>query len=151
MGEMVGDAKCSSNHRGNAAPCPDLAPEAIGFGTLLQQRREVGALLVGQPGRGTRGWSMAKRFHSAAGAFHPLTDGAFADAEGLGDLALGPALLFEVPGLEPSGFSPVVGCRAHAWEYSTDTSRALDFYTRVSRRTWQVKLGWRVSICQFGL
>jgi hypothetical protein len=76
---------------------------------------------------------MAKRFHSAAGAFHPLTDGSFADAEGLGDLALGPALLFEVPGLEPSGFSPVVGCRAHAWEYSTATSRALDFYTRVSR------------------
>ena len=78
---------------------------------------------------------MAKRFHSAAGAFHPLTDGSFADAEGLGDLALGPALLFEVPGLEPSGFSPVVGCRVHAWEYSTDTSRALDFYTRVSNST----------------
>ncbi len=127
MGEMVRDAKREADHRGDAAPCPELAPEAIGFGALLQQRREVGALLVGQPGRGTRGWSMAKRFHSAAGAFHPLTDGSFADAEGLGDLALGPALLFEVPGLEPSGFSPVVGCRVHAWEYSTDPSRALDF------------------------
>jgi hypothetical protein len=76
---------------------------------------------------------MAKRFRaSVAGAFHPLTDGSFADAKGLGDLALGPALLFEMPGLEPSGFSPVVGCRVHAWEYSTDPSRALDFYTRVS-------------------
>jgi hypothetical protein len=77
---------------------------------------------------------MAKRFRaSVAGACHPLTDGSFADAKGLGDLALGPALLFEMPGLEPSGFSPVVGWRVHAWEYSTDPSRALDFYTRVSR------------------
>jgi hypothetical protein len=77
---------------------------------------------------------MAKRFRaSVAGACHPLTDGAFTDAEGLGNLPLGPALLFEVPGLEPSGFSPVVGCRVHAWEYSTDPSRALDFYTRVSK------------------
>jgi hypothetical protein len=99
-----------------------------------QQRREVGALLVGQPARGTRWWPMAKRFRaSVASAFHPLTHGSFADAEGLGALALGPALLFEVPGLEPSSFSPVVGCIVHAWEDSTDTSRALDFYTRVSR------------------
>jgi hypothetical protein len=76
---------------------------------------------------------MAKRCRaSVAGAFHPLTDGSFADPEGLGDLALGPALLFEMSGLEPSGFSPVIGCRVHAWEYSTDPSRAVDFYTRVS-------------------
>jgi len=78
---------------------------------------------------------MAKRFRaSVAGACHPLTDGSFADAKGLGNLALGPALLFEMPGLEPSGFSPVVGCRVHAWEYSTDPSRALDLYTRLSNR-----------------
>jgi hypothetical protein len=77
---------------------------------------------------------MAKRFRaSVTSAFHPLTDSSFADAEGLGDLALGPALLFEMPGLESSGFSPVIGCRVHVWEYSTDPSRALDLYTRVSR------------------
>ena len=77
---------------------------------------------------------MAKRLcSSVASAFHPLTDGSFADAEGFGDLALGPALLFERPGLEPSGFSPVAGWLVHAWEYSTDTSGTLDFYTRVSR------------------
>jgi hypothetical protein len=114
---MVRDVTREADHRGDAAPCPELAPEAIGFGTLLQQRREVGAWLGGQPGRGPRWWPMAKRFRaSVAGACHPLTDGAFADAEGLGDLALGPALLFETPGSEPSGFSPVVGCRVHAWE-----------------------------------
>jgi hypothetical protein len=54
MGEMVRDATREADHRGDAAPCPELAPEAIGFGALLQQRREVGAWLVGQPGRGTR-------------------------------------------------------------------------------------------------
>src|SRR5688500_14401879 len=76
-----------ADHRGDAAPCPERAPEAIGFGALLQQRRKVGALLVGQPGRGTRWWPMAKRFRaSVAGAFHPLTDGSFADAEGLGGI-----------------------------------------------------------------
>ena len=138
MGEMGGDATCSAHHRGDAAACPTLAPEAIGFGAWLQPRREVGALLVGQPGRGTRGWPVAKRFRSSvAGACHPLTDGSFADAEGLGDLALGPALLFEVPGVEPSGFSPVAGCIVHAWKYSTDTSRALDCYARVSNRHYQ--------------
>jgi hypothetical protein len=134
MGWVVGDTKFETNHGGHPAACPHSAPEAIGFGALLQQRREVGALLVGQPGRGTRRWPMAKRFRSSvAGMFHPLTDGSFADAEGLGNLALGPALLLEVPGLEPSGFSPVIGGRVHAWEYSTDPSRALDFYTRVRR------------------
>ena len=54
MGEMTRDATREANHRGDAAPRPELAPEAIGFGALLQQRRVVGALLVGQPGRGTR-------------------------------------------------------------------------------------------------
>ena len=109
MGEMVRDAKREANHCGDAAPCPELAPEAIGFGALLQQRREVGALLGGQPGRGTRWRPMAKRFRSSvAGACHPLTDGSFADAEGLGDLALGPALLLKAPGLQPSGFFPIV-------------------------------------------
>jgi hypothetical protein len=116
MGEMVRDATREADHRGDAAPGPELAPEAIGFGASLQQRREVGAWLGGQPGRGTWGRPMAQRVRaSVAGAFHPLTDSPFADAEGLGDLALGPALLFEVPGLEPSGFSPVGGCRVHAW------------------------------------
>jgi hypothetical protein len=133
---MVRDAKREANHRGDAAPRPECAPEAVGFGTLLQQRREVGALGGSQPGRGTRRWPMPKRFRaSAAGACHPLTDGAFADAEGFGDPALGPTLLFEAPGSEPSGLSPIRGCRVHAQEYSTAPSRALDINARVSNLT----------------
>jgi hypothetical protein len=49
-----------------------------------------------------------------SGACHPLADGSLADAERLGDLAPGPPLLLEVPGLQPPGFFPVVGCRVHA-------------------------------------
>src|SRR5687767_9980680 len=79
-------------------------------------------------------WPMSQRVRSSiAGAFNPLTDGPFADAEPLGNLALGPALLFEVPSMEPSGFFPVVGCTVHTWEYITATSRALAFYARVSK------------------
>jgi hypothetical protein len=53
------------------------------------------------------------------GALHPLPDGACADVERFGGLALGPALLLETPGLEPSGFCPVERCRVQAWESTT--------------------------------
>lgn len=43
-----------------------------------------------------------------AATFHPLADRPFADTQGLGDLALGPALLLKAPGLQPSGFFPIV-------------------------------------------
>jgi hypothetical protein len=52
-------------------------------------------------------------------AFHPLTDRPFADAEGLGDLALGPALLLETPRLQPSRLFPVARYMVHAWESTT--------------------------------
>jgi hypothetical protein len=58
-----------------------------------------------------------------AGAFHPLTDGAFADAECCGNLALGPPPLLEAPGLAPSSFFPLGRCRVHAWESTTKALR----------------------------
>jgi uncharacterized protein (DUF433 family) len=50
------------------------------------------------------------------GAFHPLADSPFADAQCLGDLALRPALLYEVPGMQTSNFFPVCMWAVHAWE-----------------------------------
>jgi hypothetical protein len=109
-GEMGGNTPGEANHRGDAAPGPALAPEARGFGAWLSQCREVGALLGGQPGRGTRRGPLAQRLRSSvAGTCSPLADGSCAAPQGLGDLARGPALLVEVPGLEPSGCAPVVG------------------------------------------
>jgi hypothetical protein len=54
-----------------------------------------------------------------SGALQPLADRPFADTQGLGDLALGPALFLEVPGLQPACFLPVVECRVHAWKCMT--------------------------------
>jgi hypothetical protein len=52
---------------------------------------------------------MSKRLCSTgASACDPLADRPFADTQGLGDLALGPALLLKPPGLQPSGFFPIV-------------------------------------------
>jgi hypothetical protein len=52
---------------------------------------------------------MAQGLRAAfAGAPHPLADRGFADAQGLGDVALGPTVLQEFPSLETSGFFPVV-------------------------------------------
>ena len=39
----------------------------------------------------------------------PLADGPFAGAQGFRNLALGPALRPEAPGLQSSGFLPIVG------------------------------------------
>jgi hypothetical protein len=44
-----------------------------------------------------------------AGPRHPLTDGSLADAEGLGNQALRPALVLELTGLQPPGFFPSRG------------------------------------------
>jgi hypothetical protein len=48
------------------------------------------------------------------GALHRLADCPLADAHGFGGLALGPAFLLEVPGLETSNLFPFVECRVHA-------------------------------------
>jgi hypothetical protein len=53
---------------------------------------------------------------SCAGPWHPRTDGALADTQGLGDPALRPALLFEVPSLQAPSVFPIVRCRVHPEE-----------------------------------
>jgi hypothetical protein len=53
---------------------------------------------------------MAQGLQTAmAGPRHPVADGALADAEGFGDLARRPALVLELPGLQPPGFFPMRG------------------------------------------
>jgi hypothetical protein len=70
---------------------------------------------MGQQARGAGRRTVAQSIGAfLVGALHPLTDGAFADVERFGDLTLGPALLLETLGLEPSGFFPVGRCRVHA-------------------------------------
>ncbi len=115
MPGMVGNPIFELNHRGNPPPGPELAPKAIGCGPPVQEFGQAGELCGREPPRGPGRWTVAQGVGPLlAGACHPLTDSAFADAERFGDLALGPALLLETPGLEPSGFFPVGRCRVHA-------------------------------------
>jgi hypothetical protein len=117
---MIGNPIFELEHGGNPPTGPELSPKAIGFGPPLQELGQAGELLGRKPARGPGGWTVAQGIGAfLAGALHPLTDGAFADAERFGDLVLGPTLLLEAPGLESSGFFPVGRCRVHAWEYTT--------------------------------
>jgi hypothetical protein len=109
MARMIGDAKFRSNNGRNPATCPQLPPEALGFGAVLKQGRQAGELRIGQPTAGPRGWSMAEGFRTTLSAtLHPLADRALADTQGRSDLALRPTLLFEAPGLQASSFLPGV-------------------------------------------
>jgi hypothetical protein len=115
MTRVIGDTKFQVDDGGAPRAGPELSAEAIGRGTSLQQLGQAGELLGRQPPRGP-GWrSTPERLGTGgAGPCHPLTDSSLADPQGLGNLALAPALLLELPGLEPSGFFPVVRCRMHA-------------------------------------
>jgi hypothetical protein len=106
---MIGDAKLQLNHGGDPATGPGLSSKAVGFGSTVQERGQTGQLCGGQPLGGTGRWSVPKGFRSAlAAALYPLADGSFTDAHGLGDVALGPTLLLEMPGSKTSRFLPGV-------------------------------------------
>ena len=97
---MIGDATFQANDHGDASAGPDRAPEAIGFGPTGQSLGQAGQLLGGQSAASTRRWPMAKGLGASfSGAPHPLADGPLGDAHRLGNFALGPAVLLELPGL----------------------------------------------------
>jgi hypothetical protein len=109
LGWMVGDPKFETNHGGHPAACPHRAPEALGFGAPVQQVGQASQLFAGQPPGSAGRWLVAQRLRtSRAGTCHPLADRPFADAQGFGDLALGPAPLLELPGLAAAAFFPVL-------------------------------------------
>jgi hypothetical protein len=92
--------------------------------------------LAGSPPAGSpRGWPLTAGTRSAGvGAFQPLPDSPFADAQGVGALARRPALGLEVPGWEPSGCAPVRVWAVHAWECSI-SPRGFVFYARVFKQS----------------
>ena len=115
MDGVVRDAKLEAEHRGDPATGPELPSKAVGFGPTVQEFGHTGPLFGGQPARRTGTMPMSEGLRSPlTGTGHPLADRPFADTQGFGDLALRPALLLEVPGLEPSGFFPIFGYAVHA-------------------------------------
>jgi hypothetical protein len=120
MGGVIEHAKLDTDHLGHALPGPHLAAEAIGLGATVQQVRQTGQLVGSQPAGGARRWLMAQRLWAAqAGSLHPLADRSGADPQGRGNLALRPALLFEVPGLQAACFFPIVWDWVHTEQRST--------------------------------
>ena len=99
---------------------PQLSATAVGGGALRPQGGQAGQLLGRQPPWGPGGRAAPERLGPGfPGPPHPRTDRAFADPQGRSDLALRPPLLFEVPGLEVSGFFPGVRGGVHAWQSTT--------------------------------
>jgi hypothetical protein len=118
---MIGNTKLQTDHRRNAGAGPQVAPKAVGRRTTTQQLGQTRQLFGRQSPRGA--WwraTLQGLGASLTGTRHPLADRPFADAEGFGDLALRPALLFELPSLEASGFFPGRSSTVHASEYSTN-------------------------------
>jgi hypothetical protein len=115
MAGMIPDTPRQVDDCGNPSAGPKLSSKPVGFGTALQELGQAGEVLASEP-TGCAGWGSVAEgiWPTLAGAFHPLADRPFADAQGLGDLALRPAVLLELPGLETSGLFPVGGCAVHA-------------------------------------
>jgi hypothetical protein len=110
MDSMVGDAKFEVDHRGDPSTGPDLPSKAVGFGSTVQERGQTGQLCGSQPAGSTGAGAVPEGLRPPlAGMRHPLANSPLADAEGCGDLPLGPALLQKVPGLKASGFLPIFG------------------------------------------
>lgn len=112
MGRMIAHAKLALDEQCDSRGSPNLASEPVGFGSFGQQGRQLRSLLRGQLGRRTRRRVMAQRFRSLGFPFaDPLTHGSFGDSQGFGYLALGPPLLVQFPGAQPSAFAPVFRLR----------------------------------------
>jgi hypothetical protein len=108
MTRMIGDAKLQADDGGDPRAGPEIAAKAIGGGTSVQEGGQPGEPLGREPAWGPRWGPVAEGFQpSCPGTLHPLADSGCADPQRFGDLALGPALLLEVPGLQPSSFLPV--------------------------------------------
>ena len=114
MHRVVGHAERQAKDRGDSAPRPHVATETIGLGPPVQEVGKTGQLFGSQaPGRASRRARPQRLWAAIAATFHPLAHSRLTDAQRRGNLALRPALLLEVPGLEPSRFFPVLRCGLH--------------------------------------
>ena len=98
MRRMIAHPEVLGDHLGDAPTGPDIAAKAKGFRAFEEQGDELGVLVGRQQGRGAGRRMIAQGVDAIqAGAGEPLADGALGDAQGVGDLLLGPAVLMQLP------------------------------------------------------
>lgn len=107
---MIAHPELAFDQPSQALGSPYFAPEAIILGVEGTYQLLQGSLLLfgkawARSGRADVSESL--RTATVSGSFHPLTYGSFGDAEGIGYLLLGAALLLEFEGSKAAAFPPV--------------------------------------------
>lgn len=124
MRRVVAHPQGARDHGRHALGCPQVAAEAAGFGAAGQERGQLRPLLGRQLGPAARRGMPAQGLGApGAGPLEPLAHRALRHAQRLGDPALRPTLLRQLPGAAPAIFSPVgwlaAGVLSHAPPHRT--------------------------------
>src|SRR5581483_6049039 len=105
---VVAGAELLLEHLCDAGAGPDLTAEAIGLGPVPEELGDQGLLRSGELGRCPWAGASAQGLGPAfAGAGEPTADAHLGNAQGLGGVALGPAVLREGQGSKPPPFKAV--------------------------------------------
>src|SRR5581483_7832512 len=133
---MVLHAELLPDERRHTLGGPHLAEEAVRFGALGQQRRELLALRHGQPVRGARRRPLPECLATALPRpLEPSADRALRYSELLGNRLPRPALLVKIQGAEPAALAPARRCCASSGRHAcrfTITAGTLAPYAEVS-------------------
>src|ERR1043166_3911520 len=106
---VVADAKFLLDNFGNAGASPNLAPEAIGLGSMPKELRNQSLLRSSQLSRAARRGVSAQGVRACrAGDAEPLTDRRFRDSKGLCNRPLGPIILMHGQCSHPPPLLPVI-------------------------------------------
>ena len=110
MGGVITDRKLVVNQLGNPTARPHVTTKAEGFGPFQQQGGQLRLLLKREQWRRPGSGLVPQGLRPVqSSALEPLADRALGDAEGLGDVLLGPALLVQLPGSQAAAFAPTDG------------------------------------------
>lgn len=123
MPRMIADTQLVFDQLCYPASGPDCTEETEGFRPLSEQVRQLGQLGRTEQGWPTRSRAGVQRLHACAfSAREPLANRTLGDAQRLGNLALCPTHLVQLPGTQAASFVPINGlfgiCCVHDHEPS---------------------------------
>ena len=118
----VGNVQFLRKHSDDALTRPDVASEAVGFGTVPEKVRDPPKLFVGNLCCRSRAWTSAQGFWTLASCRgEPLTDGTLGHIQSEGNGMLFPAQLGQFQRSDAPPFFPVMRLRirwSHALLYA---------------------------------